>query len=104
MSGGAAPGIRLDKALWYLRLARTRGAAQALIAAGHIRLNGRRADRASATVREGSLLVLPGPPRVRVLRILRLPQRRGPPAEAAGYYIELGAPEGNGGDSAISAA
>lgn len=82
--------MRLDKALWYLRLARTRSIAQAMIAAGHIRIDGRRVDRASAIVREGSLIVLPGPPRVRVLRIVSLPVRRGPPAEAAACFVDMG--------------
>lgn len=86
--------LRLDKALWYLRLARTRSVAQAMIGAGHIRLDGRRVDRASASVREGSLIVLPGPPRVRVLRIVSLPVRRGPPAEAMACYEDMGAEDG----------
>lgn len=93
MSAAGDGAMRLDKALWYLRLARTRGIAQAMIAAGHIRLDGRRIDRASANVREGSLIVLPGPPRVRVLRIVSLPLRRGPPAEASACYVDMGSEE-----------
>jgi ribosome-associated heat shock protein Hsp15 len=91
MSAAGDGAMRLDKALWYLRLARTRGVAQSLIAAGHVRVDGRRVDRASTSVREGSLIVLPGPPRVRVLRIVSLPVRRGPPAEASACYIDMGA-------------
>jgi ribosome-associated heat shock protein Hsp15 len=94
MSAAGDGAMRLDKALWYLRLARTRGIAQAMIAAGHIRLDGRRVDRASANVREGSLIVLPGLPRVRVLRIVSLPLRRGPPAEASACYVDMGSEEG----------
>lgn len=90
MSGAGDGAMRLDKALWYLRLARSRGIAQAMVATGHIRLDGRRVDRASASVREGSLIVLPGPPRVRVLRIVQLPVRRGPPAEAMACYEDMG--------------
>ena len=88
--------LRIDKALWYLRLARTRSVAQDMVAAGHIRLDGRRVERASTLLREGSLLVLPGPPRVRVLRIVRLPARRGPPGEAAACLEDMGLPDGNG--------
>ncbi len=86
--------LRIDKLLWYLRLARTRSAAQALVAAGHMRLDGRRVERASAMVRVGALLVLPGPPRVRVVRLLALPVRRGPPAEAAACYCDMGIESG----------
>lgn len=82
--------LRIDKALWYLRLARTRSVAQEMVAAGYIRLDGRRVERASTPLREGSLLVLPGPPRVRVLRIVSLPVRRGPPGEAASCIKDMG--------------
>ena len=91
---GAVPStLRIDKALWYLRLASTRSAAQAMVAAGHIRLDGRRVERASTALHAGSLLVLPGPPRVRVLRIISLPTRRGPPGEAAACIEDMGLPE-----------
>jgi ribosome-associated heat shock protein Hsp15 len=91
-AGDAA--MRLDKLLWYLRLAPTRGAAQAMVAAGTIRIDGRRADRASIAARVGSLLVLPGPPRVRVLRLVHLPLRRGPPSEAACCYVDIASDAG----------
>lgn len=86
--------LRIDKALWYLRLARSRSAAQAMAESGHVRLDGRRVERSSVLVREGSLLVLPGPPRVRVLRIVALPTRRGPPQEAAACLADMGLEEG----------
>ncbi len=92
----ATGGLRIDKALWYLRLARTRGIAQAMIAGGHVRLDGRRVERASTVVRAGALLVLPGPPRVRVLRVAVLPTRRGPPAEAAACLEDMGETAGDG--------
>ena len=41
--------MRIDKLLWYLRLAKTRSIAQRLVAEGHIRRNGARVDRAQAT-------------------------------------------------------
>jgi ribosome-associated heat shock protein Hsp15 len=89
--------LRIDKLLWYLRLSRTRSAAQALVAGGHIRLDGRRVERASTTVGAGALLVIPGPPRLRVIRVMALPSRRGPPAEAAACYADLGVDnDGNG--------
>lgn len=95
---GAA--LRIDKLLWYLRLAPTRSAAQALVAAGHVRLDGRRVERASTAVRNGALLVFPGPPRVRVLRLTSLPGRRGPPAEAAACYVDMGVDDGATAESA----
>ena len=90
LDNGRPDSMRLDKALWYLRFAHSRSAAQAIIAAGHLRLDGRRVERASTPIRAQAILVLPGPPRIRVVRVVRLPHRRGPPAEAAACYVDMG--------------
>jgi len=89
-SPGAAGSIRLDKLLWYLRFARSRSVAQAMVAAGHIRLDGRRITRASAAVHIGATLVLPVGERIEVVRLLSLPARRGPAPEARACYVRLG--------------
>jgi ribosome-associated heat shock protein Hsp15 len=86
---GTAPpvaGIRIDKLLWYLRLAATRSLAQDWAGTGHIRLNGRRVERASATVRAGDVLVMPLGGAVRVIELLAIPHRRGPAPEAQACY------------------
>jgi ribosome-associated heat shock protein Hsp15 len=46
--------MRIDKLLWFLRLAKTRSVAQAMAEAGHIRVNGRRIDRAHQNVTASS--------------------------------------------------
>lgn len=81
--------LRLDKFLWFARLAKTRERAQAIAEGGHLRLDGRRIDRAHAPVRVGDVLSVPLPRGVRVLRVEALPGRRGPPAEARMLYSEL---------------
>lgn len=68
--------LRLDKFLWFARLARTRGKAQAIAACGHVRLNGRRIERGHIPVRVGDILSLPLPRGVTVIRVESLPQRR----------------------------
>jgi ribosome-associated heat shock protein Hsp15 len=82
----AAAGIRIDKLLWFLRLAATRGFAKGWAIAGHIRLNGRRVERASATVRTGDVLVLPIRDMVQVIEVIAIPLRRGPTPEAQACY------------------
>lgn len=84
-----AEGLRLDKFLWFARIVKTRGQAQALIEAGHLRRNGQSIERPSATVRIGDILTFAQRGAVRVLRVEALPARRGPPAEARGLYCEL---------------
>ncbi|MCE7797668.1 RNA-binding S4 domain-containing protein [Sphingobium sufflavum] len=88
------PSQRIDRFLWFARLAGNRGAAQALAERGIVRLNGRRVERAHVPVRRGDLLTLPIGPDVRVIRIVELPVRRGPFAEAQTLYemIETGDP------------
>ncbi|QGP77914.1 RNA-binding S4 domain-containing protein [Sphingobium sp. CAP-1] len=86
---GHGPSLRIDKYLWFARLAKSRSAAQKLAEDGHIRLNGRRIDRAHAPVRAGDLITFPHGDSVRVVRVQALPVRRGPAPEAQACYEEL---------------
>lgn len=78
--------MRIDKLLWFLRLAKTRGLAQEWAAAGHIRRNGHRVDRAAQPIAVGDVLTLPLGPQVVAIRIVALPLRRGPALEAQACY------------------
>lgn len=84
--------LRLDKFLWFARLAKTRSFAQEVAEAGHMRISGRTVDRAAALVRVGDVLSFPLHGRVRVIRIEALPERRGPAAEARMCYSDLSPP------------
>ena len=86
--------LRIDKFLWFARLAKTRDQAQAAAESGLIRLDGRRVERAHAPVRIGSVIALVRGGEVRVLRVAALPSRRGPAAEAAALYTEIGGIDG----------
>ncbi|HEX7752612.1 MAG TPA: RNA-binding S4 domain-containing protein [Novosphingobium sp.] len=81
--------MRIDKLLWFLRFAKTRGIAQTLAEEGHIRLNGRRVERAHQRVAAGDILVLPSHGGARVVELLALPARRGPASEAQSLYRVL---------------
>jgi len=82
--------VRLDRYLHCIRLVKSRTLAQTLIATGHVRIDGRRVEKPSEEVRVGSILAFPLRDRVRVLKVLTLPQRRGPAPEARACYEELG--------------
>lgn len=86
---GQAGALRLDKFLWFARLAKTRAAAQALAEGGRIRIAGRVVDKAHAPVRAGDVLSFALRGEVRILRIEALPARRGSPALARTFYSEL---------------
>lgn len=81
--------MRLDKFLWFTRIAKTRSVAQALAEEGRIRIDGRVIDRSHAQVRIGDVLSFAIRGKVRVIRIEALPARRGPPAEARQMYSEV---------------
>ena len=83
--------MRIDKLLWYLRLAASRASAQTWVTQGHIRLNGRRIERSSSVIRAGDLLVLPMRGGVSVIELIALPMRRGPVPEARQCYRVLDA-------------
>ncbi|MBT2188962.1 RNA-binding S4 domain-containing protein [Sphingobium nicotianae] len=86
---GHGPSLRLDKYLWFVRLAPNRSSAQALAERGIVRLNGRRIERAHAPVRIGDLITFPHANVIRVIRVEKLPDRRGPAAEAQLCYSAI---------------
>ena len=84
--------MRIDKLLWFLRLAKSRSAAQALAGAGHVRRNGERVTRLACDCAIGDILVVPLSQGVRVVEIVAIPARRGPPVEAQACYRPLDEP------------
>ena len=81
--------MRIDRFLHCVRFVKSRTLAQAIVAGGHVRIDGKRATKPSDEVREGSVVALPLHDRVRIVRVLALPNRRGPAPEARACYEEL---------------
>jgi ribosome-associated heat shock protein Hsp15 len=92
--------MRVDRYLHCIRLVKSRTLAQALVDTGHVRIDGKRVVKSSEPVRVGSVVALPLREQVRVLRVLALPNRRGPAMEARTCYEELGDGSGVDGESA----
>lgn len=88
--------MRIDRFLFFARLAKSRTLAQALIEPGHVRIDGKRVAKPSEEVREGSVVVLPLHGRTRVLKVLSIPARRGPAPDARACYEEVGVDGGSG--------
>lgn len=89
LPGSSVKALRLDRYLFCIRLVKSRTLAQGLIEEGSVRVDGKRAAKSSEEVRIGSVVALPLQGRVRVLRVLALPHRRGPAAEARSCYEEI---------------
>lgn len=81
--------IRIDKLLWFLRLAASRSLARQWIETGHIRINGRRIVKCATSCKSGDILTLPLTAQVWVIEILTVPARRGPLPEAQACYRTL---------------
>ena len=81
--------MRIDRFLYSIRLVKSRTLAQSVIAEGRLRIDGKRVEKASEPVKVGSIVAFPLQEQVRVLRVLALPARRGPAAEARACYEEL---------------
>jgi ribosome-associated heat shock protein Hsp15 len=73
---------RIDKWLWHARVVRTRSAAAALAASGHVRINGHRIDTPSRPVRAGDVVTVALDRAVHVLKVLNFADRRGSAEEA----------------------
>ena len=82
--------MRIDRYLHCIRLVKSRTLAQGLVETGHVRIDSKRVEKTSEPVRVGSTIALPLRGEVRILKVLALPERRGPPAEARACYQELG--------------
>ncbi len=87
--------LRLDAWLWRARFFTSRSRASRLCRDGKIRIDRAVVTRASRPVRPGAVLTFPYARTIRVVRVLALGSRRGPPAEARGLYEEVGE-AGNG--------
>jgi len=83
---------RLDKWLWFTRIAKTRTLATRLVETGKARVNRTKVTKASRMVRAGDVITLVIHERVRVLKVLACGTRRGPAAEACELYEDMSPP------------
>ena len=81
--------MRVDRFLFFIRLVKSRTLAQSVIDEGHVRIDGKRVEKPSNQVEAGSVIALPHHGKVRILRVLALPGRRGPATEARACYEEI---------------
>lgn len=81
--------MRLDRWLWHARFFKTRALAGRFVEASRLRIDGRPTDKPHATVAPGMTLTFATGPRVRVVRIVALGERRGPAPEAQALYEDL---------------
>jgi len=83
---------RIDKWLFFARIVKSRTLAAKLAQSGRVRVNSAKIDQASRQISAGDVLTITLDRRIRVLRVVRPGQRRGPSREAVELYEDLSPP------------
>ena len=83
---------RLDKWLWFARVAKSRTLAATAVTEGKIKVNRVRAEKASQLVKVGDVITSRLTRTVRVLKVAAIGARRGPAIEAQRLYEDLTPP------------
>jgi len=83
---------RLDKWLWFARVAKTRGLAARLVAEGRVRLNARRVEIPAKPVGSGDVLTIVLERQVRALKVVAPGPVLGGRSEASLLFEELSDP------------
>ncbi len=94
-TAGARPTetLRVDKWLWHARFFKSRSLANAMVAAGRLRVNSQPISKPHHQVRPGDVLTFPQGRRIRVIEVAAIGKRRGPATEAQTLYADLAPPE-----------
>ena len=83
---------RVDRWLWYVRVAKSRTLAAGLVTEGRVRLNSTKTTKPSQSVKPGDVLTITVGHRIRILQVAALGVRRGPAPEAQLLYVDLSPP------------
>jgi len=81
--------LRLDKWFWYARFIKSRSLATKLCNSGKVRVNGNLIKKAHQSIAPGDVLTFSVGPNIRVIKIIKLGNRRGPAKEAQALYEDL---------------
>jgi len=90
--GDKKQSLRLDKWLWHARFFKSRSLSAKQVMGGHVRVNGIKIAKSSSVVRIGDTLTFVQASKVKVVRLVKLGQRRGPAVEAQTLYLDLSPP------------
>ena len=80
---------RLDKWLWHARVVKARTSAAALVASGHVRINGTRETAPGHALKVGDVVTVGLDRSVRVLKVIAFAERRGDAVAARVLYEDL---------------
>lgn len=81
--------IRLDLYLFYIRLFKSRNLATKFITTSRVRIAGQVTQKPHKLVSIDDILTIPINDKVKILKIINIPNRRGPFLESILYYEDL---------------
>jgi ribosome-associated heat shock protein Hsp15 len=81
--------IRLDLYLFYIRLFKSRNLATKFITTNRVRIAGQVTQKPHKLVSIDDVLTIPINDKVKILKIINIPNRRGPFLESVLYYEDL---------------
>ncbi len=81
--------LRLDVYLFYIRIFKSRNLATKFIVSSRIRLTGQVIQKPHKLVSRGDIITLPIHDKVKILKIVGIPDRRQPFSEVSRYYEDL---------------
>lgn len=81
--------IRLDLYLFYIRLFKSRNLATKFITTSRVRIAGQVTQKPHKLVSIDDVLTIPINDKVKILKIINIPNRRGPFLESILYYEDL---------------
>ena len=83
---------RVDKWLWFARVAKTRTLAASLVSGGKVRINRARVEKPSHAVRPGDVLTIAVGSHIRILEVLAAGTKRGSATHAQALMKDLTPP------------
>jgi ribosome-associated heat shock protein Hsp15 len=89
LKAAAGASQRLDRWIWHARIVKTRSIAANLVAEGYVRVNGERAEQPARTIKQGDVLTIALPARVRILKVTGILPRRADAGAAKDTYESL---------------
>ena len=81
--------IRLDIYLYYIRIFKSRTIATKFVSTNRLRISGQLTQKPHKMISIGDVLTMTINNNIKVLRILDIPNRRGPYSEALNFYEDI---------------
>ncbi len=85
--------LRIDKWLWQARFFKSRTLAAKFVQTGKLRVNGSAISKAHVMLKPEDVLTFPSGPYIRLIRVIKMGERRGPAPEARTLYEDLDPPQ-----------